>query len=108
MSHSAPNSIADTTLGFTPAELQLFRQQEQIRAQQRAQEDAMASRGRGASRHSSNPSSRAASAASSGGQGRVLLDPRNLQSLYTHFDNIMRQIQSRIEQVRISPVFHPR
>ena len=99
MSTSAPQSIADTNLGLTPAELQIFRQQQQVLAQQRAHNEAAATRGRGTSRHSSNPSSRAVSAASSGGQGRVLLDPRNLQTLHTHFDGLMRQIQGRIERV---------
>lgn len=99
MSNSAPQSIADTTLGFTPAELQIFRHHQQVLAQQRAQQEAAASRGRGASRQGSNPSSRAASAASSGGQGRVFLDPRNLQTLHNHFDNLMRQIGARITQV---------
>ena len=98
MSNSAPNLIADTTLGLTPAELQILRQQQQVLLQQRQREE-VASRGRGTSRHSSNPSSRAASAASSGGQGRVLLDPRSLSALQTHFDSIMRSIENRIGQV---------
>jgi hypothetical protein len=59
-----------------------------------------AGRGRGNSRHSV-PSSRDASAASSTGPGnRLIMDPRHLQALQTHLDNLMRTIESRIEDVR--------
>ena len=95
---SFSQSVADTNLGLTASEVQLFRQQQQIVAQGHAAQ-AQAGRGRGQSR-SSNPSSRAASAASSqGGQGRVFLDPGSLQRLHAHFENLMRRIQERITDV---------
>lgn len=104
---SARGSIPDTELGLTQGELQLLRTQQQamLMAQQRS---APSDRGRGTSRHS-QPSSRAASAASSTGAGgnRVILDARYLQALQTHLDNVMRQIEQRINDVRIFPQHQP-
>lgn len=95
---SAAQSIADTALGLTAAELQILRQQQQS-IQQRAHQGAPADRGRGTSRHS-QPSSRAASAASSQSlQGRVLLDPRSLQNLQAHLENVVRSVELRIDDV---------
>jgi hypothetical protein len=95
---SATQSIADTALGLTAAELQILRTQQQNIAQ-RAHQGAAADRGRGTSRHS-QPSSRAASAASSQSlQGRVLLDPRSLQNLQVHLENVVRSVESRIDDV---------
>lgn len=92
---SLPQSIADSNLGLTAAEIQLLRQQQQVAAQGHTSQS-QAGRGRGQSR-SSNPSSRAASAASSqGGQGMVFLDPGSLHRLHTHFENLMRRIRDRI------------
>ena len=107
---SATQSIADTALGFTAAELQIFRQQQQILAQ-RSHQDTAAARGRGTNRHS-QPSSRAASAASSNQsiQGRVLLDPRSLQNLQIHLENIIRQVEGRVDDVSLptnTPLFAP-
>jgi hypothetical protein len=102
---SAPQSVADSVLGLTQAELLLFRQQQQIAAQRSHASGTVHDRGRGTSRQS-QPSSRAASAASSQGvPGRIMLDPHSLQNLYLHIDNLMRTIQSRIDTVRFPP-FH--
>ena len=101
---SAPQSVADSVLGLTQAELLLFRHQQQIQiAAQRSHASGTAQdRGRGTSRQS-QPSSRAASAASSQGvPGRIMLDPHSLQDLCNHMDNVMHNIQGRIERVRSS------
>lgn len=102
MSVSAPQSVADSVLGLTQAELLTLRQQQQILAQRSHQGGAMtADRGRGHSRQS-QPSSRAVSAASSQSMpGRILLDPHSLQTLHAHLENVMRTIQRRIEEVRL-------
>jgi hypothetical protein len=101
---SIPSSIADTALGLTTSELQIFRHQQQLAAQRSHQAETV-SRGRGNSR-SSQPSSRAASAASSqGGQGRLFLDPGSLQQLNAHFEHLMRRIQDRIDVVSSLPRF---
>jgi hypothetical protein len=95
---SAPQSIADTALGLTAAEVQILRTQQQTIAQ-RGHQGAAADRGRGASRHS-QPSSRAASAASSQSlQGRILLDPRSLHNLQVHLENVVRAAEGRIDEV---------
>jgi len=104
---SVPQSIADTALGLTSSELAIFRQQQQV-AQQRAHQSGTADRGRGTSRQS-QPSSRAASAASSQGvPNRVVLDPRSLSSLTLHFENLMRHIHGRIEEVSAQDWFFGR
>lgn len=96
---SATQSIADTALGLTAAEVQILRTQQQTIAQ-RAHQGAAAERGRGTSRHSQQPNSRAASAASSQSlQGRVLLDPRSLQNLQVHLENVVRSVEGRIDEV---------
>lgn len=95
---SIRSSIPDTELGLTQGEIQLLRTQQQLMAQ-RSHQNPNSERGRGNSRVS-QPSSRAASAASSTGPGnRVILDPRHLQALQTHLDNVMRSINSRITEV---------
>jgi len=101
---SAPQSVADSVLGLTQAELILFRQQQQIAAQQRSHAGGtVEERGRGTSRHSQS-STRATSAASSQGvTGRIMLDSNSLQNLSIHLDNIMRQIHRQIETVRPFP-----
>lgn len=91
---SAATSIPDTQLGLTSSEIQILRQHQQIVSQGHVSQ----SRGRGTGRNS-NSSSRAGSAASS--QGRLLLDPGSLSALGYHFDGLMRQIQGRIEYVRL-------
>jgi len=59
----------------------------------------MADRGRGTSRHS-QPSSRAASAASSHSiQGRITMDSTSLGRIENALNNMVRQIQARIEHV---------
>lgn len=93
---SLPQSIADTHLGLTAAEIQLFRHEQQVAAQGHASQ-AHAGRGRGQSR-SSVPGSRAASAASSG-QGRVFLDQNSLERLLAHFAHLMESIEDRIDDV---------
>ena len=101
---SAPQSVADSVLGLTQAEVLLLRHQQQILAQ-RSHQGGMPDRGRGTSRQS-QPSSRAASAASSQGvPGRIVLDPRSLESLYLHLDNVLRNIQRRIGEVRLRLLF---
>ncbi|EXJ83807.1 hypothetical protein A1O1_07434 [Capronia coronata CBS 617.96] len=96
---SAPQSVSDSVLGLTQAELYLLRQQQQILAQRSHQSGGMPDRGRGSSRQS-QPSSRAASAASSQGvPGRIMLDPHSLQALHLQLDNLMRSIQRRIGQL---------
>lgn len=106
---SAPHSVrsvADTELGLTQGEIQLLRRQQEVMAQ-RSHQGGNPDRGRGTSRHS-QPSSRAASAASSTGpHNRVILDPRHLSALQTHLDNVMRQINTRINEVRSSPTPDP-
>lgn len=95
---SASQTIADTALGLTAAELQILRTQQQTIAQ-RGHQGAAADRGRGPSRHS-QPSSRAASAASSQSlQGRILLDPRSLHNLQVHLENVARAVEGRIDEV---------
>ncbi|KIX10119.1 uncharacterized protein Z518_01200 [Rhinocladiella mackenziei CBS 650.93] len=95
---SAPQSVADSVLGLTQSELLLFRQQQQILAQQ-SHQGGMRDRGRGTSRQS-QPSSRAASAASSQGvPGRIMLDPHSLQTLSLHLENVLRNIQRRIGEL---------
>ncbi|KAF2753286.1 hypothetical protein EJ05DRAFT_209783 [Pseudovirgaria hyperparasitica] len=73
---SPANSIPDSQLGLTGAEIQTLRQQQAIALSQA-----------GAS------SSRAASNASS--QGRLLLDPSSLAQLSAHFDRLLHAITSR-------------
>ena len=98
---SAPHSVADSALGLTPAEVIILRQQQQLLAAQRSHQGGMPDRGRGTSRQS-QPSSRAVSAASSQSvPGRIVLDPRSLESLYTHLDNVLRSIQRRIGEVNL-------
>ena len=98
---SAPHSvqsIPDTALGLTTGELSILRHQQQVMAQ-RSHQSAGGDRGRGTSRHS-QPSSRGTSAASSqGAPNRVILEPRQLQALSAHLDNVMRAIENRIEEV---------
>lgn len=95
---SAPQSVADSVLGLTQAELILFRHQQQVLAQRSHASGNAHDRGRGTNR--SQPSSRGASAASSQGvTGRIMLDPHSLHSLYTHMENVMRGIQERIGRV---------
>lgn len=93
---SAPASIPDTQLGLTSSEIQILRQHQQIALQggHGAQ-----SRGRGTGRNS-NSSSRATSAASS--QGRLFLDRSSLAALNHHFEDLMRQIQARVDYVRFT------
>src|SRR2546421_12717283 len=95
---SLPLSIADTSLGLTSAELQLLRQQQHVLTQH-ALKAGSASRGRSIDGGLSQPSSRAASAASIHGQGRVFLDPDSLRLFNTHFEHLMRRIQSRLDTV---------
>lgn len=95
---SAPQSVADSVLGLTQAELILFRHQQQVLAQRSHASGNAHDRGRGTNR--SQPSSRGASAASSQGvTGRIMLDPHSLHNLYTHMENVMRGIQERIGRV---------
>ena len=97
---SAAGSIPDTNLGLTQSELLILRQQTEIATQSRAGTTVVMDRGRGTSRHS-QPSSRAASAASSHSiQGRITLDSNSLGRIELALQNLMRQISSRIEQVR--------
>lgn len=92
------NSVADTQLGLTAGEIQILRQQQQVMAQ-RSHQGGNPGRGREQSRHS-QPSSRAVSAASSqGGPTRLILDPRHLQALQTHMDNLLRAVGNRINEV---------
>ncbi|KAI9874258.1 MAG: hypothetical protein M1823_007728, partial [Watsoniomyces obsoletus] len=68
-------------------------------AAQRSHQNPGGDRGRGSSRHS-QPSSRAVSAASSQGvPNRVVLDPRHLQALQAHLDNVMNAIERRISEL---------
>jgi transglutaminase/protease-like cytokinesis protein 3 len=90
-------SVREDELGLTTAELQLLRHQQQVMAQ-RSHQNSGADRGRGTSRHS-QPSSRNVSAASSqGGQNRIIIEPRYLQALTVHLDNVMRAIQNRLDE----------
>lgn len=96
---STAGSIPDTSIGLTQSELLILRQQSEIAAQSRAGGSAMPERGRGTSRHS-QPSSRAASAASSHSlQGRITMDSNSLGRIDGALTNLIRQIQTRIEQV---------
>lgn len=95
------HSVPDTQLGLTQGELQILRQQQEV-MQQRSHQGGYPGRGRDDHRHS-QPSSRHASAASStGGPTRVILDPRHLQALQTHMDNLLRAVANRINEVSCS------
>jgi hypothetical protein len=77
---SPANSIPDSQLGLSAADVQALRYHQQVAL-------------------SRTGSSRAASQASS--QGRLLLDPTSLQALSTYFDRLMYSIQQRWQSVRI-------
>ncbi|OCK84726.1 hypothetical protein K432DRAFT_97930 [Lepidopterella palustris CBS 459.81] len=77
---SPANSIPDTQLGLTQAEIQLLRQHQALALSQ-----------------AGNSSSHAVSNASS--QGRLLLDPSSLQALSSHFDRLLYSIQQRYQSL---------
>jgi len=90
---SVPMSIRDgPRIGLTSAELQMAVHQQQIALQ--GSHAGSVSRGRGMGRMSTS-SSRAPSAGSS--QARLLLDPDSLQALHYQLDNLLRDIQRRID-----------
>lgn len=101
---AAGSTISEGQLGLTQSELLILRQQTEVALQSRSQGSAMAERGRGTSRHS-QPSSRAASAASSHGsmQGRITLGSTDLSRITQSMDTVVRQMQTRYQQVRSPP-----
>ncbi|KAL8700027.1 MAG: hypothetical protein Q9201_005673 [Fulgogasparrea decipioides] len=99
MTSTFPSSIPDSQLGLSHAELQIFRQHQQIALQNQPYAHSAASaRGRGHARTSAS-TSRAASAASSGQNGRLILDPGSLAVLGQHFERLMGAIQNRVQQL---------
>ncbi len=102
---SAPQSVADSALGLTSAEVLILRQQQEVLAQ-RSHPGGMTERGRGNSRQS-QPSSRAASASSQGLSGRIVLDPRSLERLSAHLENVLVRIQRRIQVVSTRHAYSP-
>jgi hypothetical protein len=78
-------SIADTALGFSAAELQI------LRAQQQDVENSVRAKGL-----NTNSAGRSQSL-----QGRILLDVKSLQSLQDHLENVIRLAGGKIDEVGV-------
>lgn len=110
---SAAGYSQDSQLGLTQAELIILRQEREIvaaqeasrqgQSQSRNERSTMADpRGRGTGRTSQASSTRGNSAASSSAARRVRLDSTSLSRIQNALENFMRQLTSRIEQVRFT------
>lgn len=85
-----PNSIADTALGLSLADLQMLRQGQQLAVQ---------NIGRASKGGRPSKASRSNLQAGPAQPGRILLDDSSLARLSAHFEALLRSIQNRINDV---------